>query len=371
MNHRERWINCLHFQPIDRIPDEEFGYWDETIVAWHDQGLPKTVRNNPEADVFFGFAERRWAPVNFDLAPGFETKVVEEDDRHQIIIDGNGVKCMIFKYGSQLTSIPHFIDHTLKDRASWQEFKKRLDPEVPGRYPSNWSEITKQWENRTYPLGIHVGSLWGRIRDWMGLEGAAICTVEEPDLMEDMVEHLCNLIMRVLENVVVGVQYDFADFWEDMAFNGGPLISPADFERILVPRYKRITDFLKQHGVDIVYVDCDGDINQLAPLWIQAGVRGMFPIERASHSDPYRLRDKFGKDVILLGGVNKIALIAGREEIRKELNHLKPLADQGGYIPHVDHRVPPDVTYENYLYYLDYKRDLFGIPRPTAHNGVN
>ena len=60
----------------------------------------------------------------------------------------------------------------------------------------------------------------------------------------------------------------------------------------------------------------------------------------------------------------KRALIEGPEAIRREVRRIEPLVRQGGYIPHVDHRVPPDVTYENYVYYLELKRDTFGMPDP-------
>jgi uroporphyrinogen decarboxylase len=59
-----------------------------------------------------------------------------------------------------------------------------------------------------------------------------------------------------------------------------------------------------------------------------------------------------------MGGVDKRALIAGREAIDAEIERLRPLIDQGRFIPCVDHRVPPDVTYESYRYYLEAKQRL-------------
>ena len=64
----------------------------------------------------------------------------------------------------------------------------------------------------------------------------------------------------------------------------------------------------------------------------------------------------------MMGGVNKMVLLGTKEDIKKELLKLKPLVDEGGFIPHIDHRVQADVSYENYLYYLEAKRDLFNIP---------
>jgi uroporphyrinogen decarboxylase len=91
----------------------------------------------------------------------------------------------------------------------------------------------------------------------------------------------------------------------------------------------------------------------------------MFPLEIQSGSDPYPIREKYGEQVLLLGGVDKMQLIAGKVAIRKEIDRITPLVETGGYIPHVDHRCPPDVTYENYLYYLKTKREAFGIPEPV------
>ena len=64
----------------------------------------------------------------------------------------------------------------------------------------------------------------------------------------------------------------------------------------------------------------------------------------------------------MMGGVDKVVLKGSKDDIRRELLKLKPLVEEGGYIPHVDHRVQADVPYRNYLYYLETKRDLFGIP---------
>ena len=77
MTHRERWLNTLHFQPVDHVPDEEFGYWEETYAVWHDQGMPKEITNEGQANQFFGFAPRTGVPVNVGLLPGFEFRCLK------------------------------------------------------------------------------------------------------------------------------------------------------------------------------------------------------------------------------------------------------------------------------------------------------
>ena len=83
----------------------------------------------------------------------------------------------------------------------------------------------------------------------------------------------------------------------------------------------------------------------------------MFPIESV-HTDPVRLRQEYDGDILLMGGVNKVQLAKGKEAIDEELKRLRPLVEKGGYIPTVDHRVPPDVSFENYLYYLEKKKEI-------------
>ncbi|HET6383538.1 MAG TPA: uroporphyrinogen decarboxylase family protein [Armatimonadota bacterium] len=365
MNHRERWVNTMHFRPVDYVPDEEFGYWDDTITVWHDSGLPGWVRNLPQADLYFGFSPRHTVPVHVGLRPSFEARVLEETDRHRIVLDGNGVKSVIYKDGT--SSIPHYLDFSLKTRDDWPEFKKRLDPTTPGRYPSDWETRKKAWAGRDYALGIYCGSLFGWIRDWMSFERITVTCIDDPAWVHEMVEHLADCAISTIERALKEVDLDFAHFWEDMCYNQGPMISPTMFREFLVPQYKRITDLLHRHGVDVVVVDCDGDINQLVPLWLEAGVNAMFPIEVRAGTDPWELRNRFGSDVLLLGGVDKMKLIQGKAAIDEEIRRIAPLVEKGGYIPHVDHRVPPDVTWENYLYYLAEKRRVLGIPTPATY----
>ncbi len=365
MTHRERWVRTMHFQPVDHVPDEEFGWWENTLTVWHEQGLPREIDTLPKGDLYFGFAPRGAVPVHQGLLPGFERKVLGRRGDRVLIQDEHGATCEVHSSGQD--SVPHFLDFALKDRAAWEaEFKPRLDPDDPRRLPGGerWERLKADYARRDYPLGIGIGSLYGWMRDWMGFERAAMMIYDDPGLVEEIMEQITQVVLRTIEWVGPQVELDFGAGWEDMCYNAGPMISPADFARLMVPRYRRITELLKRHGCDVVYTDCDGNILQLVPLWLEAGVNCMFPVEVAAGSDPIALRDRYGKAVLLLGGVNKRALIEGREAIRKELKRIEPYVKEGGWIPHVDHRVPPDVTLENYRYYLAMKRDLFAIPEP-------
>ncbi|MFP3903389.1 MAG: hypothetical protein ACLFWB_04005, partial [Armatimonadota bacterium] len=237
MTHRERWLRCLHFEEVDHVPDEEFGYWDDTLVRWHDEGLPEEIDNNSIADRYFRFAPRMNVPVNIGLLPSFERIVLEERGNHTIIRDTDGATKEIPTDGSD--TIPKFIKFPIETREDWESFKERLDPTDPQRYPDNWDEHVERLNNADMPVVIHCGSLFGRFRDWMGFEGISIACMDKPDLVQDMMEYWVYFIETLHERAVNDIEkIDAGAFWEDMCFNKGCMISPKMFREWMTPRYK-------------------------------------------------------------------------------------------------------------------------------------
>ena len=68
--------------------------------------------------------------------------------------------------------------------------------------------------------------------------------------------------------------------------------------------------------------------------------------------------NEFGIELSFRGGIAKKALVEGGKAIDRELERIQPLLEQGGYIPHLDHLVPPDTPYSHYCEYLEKKRKL-------------
>ena len=132
----------------------------------------------------------------------------------------------------------------------------------------------------------------------------------------------------------------------------------------MLPRYKKINDLLHSYGVDVIYVDSDGNLNELIPLWLEVGINYVWPLEVAAHNDAVALRKKYGKDLIMSGNIDKRALIKGKEAIREEVMSKVPfLLEQGGYFPRLDHVVPTDVTFENFCYYINLMREVAGLEK--------
>ncbi|HBN83490.1 MAG TPA: hypothetical protein DDZ89_06555 [Clostridiales bacterium] len=359
MTDRERFNNQMHYKPIDRCFNMEFGYWDENFTTW-DIFIDHNIKNNYEADIFFQFDTIKTVSGVDGLHPWFESKTIGEKDGKLIIQNGDGLIAEVPK--DRHDTIPHFIKSAINSPEDWKRVKEeRMRLDDPARVVDINKLKARFPDDRDYPLGVNCGSMIGKVRDMLTFEGLAYAIYDYPDMVEDMVETRCQLVELFLDQVLPHFQFDFASGWEDICFNHGPIVTLDFFKDVVTPRYKRISKKLRAHGIDLWYTDCDGDVRPILPYLMEGGINCLFPYEVNSCAHPGELLDEFGKDLRIMGGVDKMALGSGKVEIKKYLESLVPYVERGGYIPFCDHRCPPNVKTEDYLYYLDLKEKMFGL----------
>ena len=357
MTSRERFKKQMNFEPVDRSFNMEFGYWDENYTLW-EMFKKNNITTEWDANTFLNFdrIENVWGNVWMD--PYFEYKEIERKGDKIIMQNEDGVTGEIST--GNTSSIPHFIESAIKTPDDWLKMKKeRFDVKNPNRKMDVQKIIEAHPSNRDYPLGINCGSMIGRIRDLLTFEGLCYAYIDYPEMIEDMVETACQLVENSIDQILGKVEFDFASGWEDICYNHGPILPPSFFNEIVAPRYKRIHNRLKNHGIDLWYTDCDGDVRPLLDMFLDSGINCMFPYEVNSCIFPGDLMDEY-KTLRIMGGVDKMQLIKGQEATKDYLEKLLPYVKRGGIIPFCDHRCPPDVTEENYIYYLDLKEKLFG-----------
>ena len=123
-------------------------------------------------------------------------------------------------------------------------------------------------------------------------------------------------------------------------------------KEFVLPYYKKISDFLKSKKIGTFLVDTDGDCNELVPMFIEAGVTGMYPMEVSAGMDVVSLRKKY-PDFLLMGGIPKFDICYGPKKIDEILEPVKWLLQQGGFIPFGDHLIPPEVGWKEFRYYRE------------------
>lgn len=384
MTNREKVRAILHYEAVDSLPVVHFGWWPETVEKWRDEGhlTPEEAyegyRDGMPMDQHIG--EKLGFDFNWysafhpavALFPAFEPKTIEHlPDGSRKVFSPEGV-VLLEKPGTG--SIPMEFEHTLKDRASWeQHYLPRLQF-CQERIDQGWVRVNDHMEpfahtglhflkenSRTYHYGLHCGSLIGTIRNWLGVEGLSYLYVDDEDLFREIIDTVGQLsfdgVKATLES---GALFDFAHFWEDICYKNGPLVSPSVFAECVAPHYQRITSLVNQYGIDIVSVDCDGWIDTLVPHWLENGVNTMFPIEVGTwNASIAPWRKTYGRVLRGVGGMNKNVFSRDRAAVDAEIERLKPLVDLGGYIPCPDHRIAPDAKWDLVRYYCDRMRAVF------------
>ena len=356
---RERFRRQLHHEPVDRCFNMEFGYWDDNFKLWpmfRDHG----ITNNNDADIFLNFDRTGtvWQPW---MHPVFPEEEISRTAHSRILRNGDGLIAEVPLDGHD--TIPHYLEATVKTPDDWARVKaERFVRRDPVRRPDLAAIRRDHPAGRDYPLGIWAGSMIGKARDLLTVEGLAYAVFDYPEMVEDIVETSCVLVEDFLDAVLPHVAFDYAAGWEDICYKNGPLVSVGFFRDVVVPRYQRISRKLRAHGVDIWWIDCDGDVRPLIPHFLAGGVNTMFPWEVNGSGHPGEALERWGPELRILGGMDKMALGRGRPAIREWLESLVPYVRRGGFIPFCDHRCPPNVNPDDYLYYLRLKEELLGLP---------
>ncbi|MCS7062066.1 MAG: hypothetical protein RMN25_13005 [Anaerolineae bacterium] len=384
MHTRQRILAALNYGDYDRLPILHFGFWEATLKKWAAEGhfelneYPDIHDGSPAEDALsrkLGFDDtyhRIFAP-HARIWPPFEPQVIELlPDGMRKVLNSDGV---IVLQGDDADGIPAEIDHTLKGRKEWDEIYKeryRFFPERVSHVWVNCGGVMKRFDqggkdylldpNRETHILLHCGSLYGAIRDVVGVVNLSYLASDDEALFDEIIETNAELCYRNTETALAsGVRFDIGHFWEDICYKNGPLVSPRVFHKKVGPHYRRITDLLRRYGIDLVSLDCDGMIDHLIPTWIENGINIMFPIEVGTWGAslaPWRA--KYGKVIRGVGGVDKRVFAQDYAAVDAEIERLKPLVELGGYLPCIDHRIPVDAKWENVQYYCDRMRQTFG-----------
>jgi len=358
-------MNILRFKPADRLPAVHFGYWRELLFEWAEQGhIPYELAKswgdgNPtdrELDKLIGWDFNWYTTFRASnrLFPAFKREVLETfPDGTERVLTGNGV---IERIKPGVISIPSEDDYLLKDRDAFESLFKPRMKFAPERIRSELLSSFNETRDYDRPIGLHLGSVLGEIRDITTVLGMSYLIYDEDEeLFADIVDTYAEMQYECAKVILEsGAKFDFAHFWEDICYKSGPLISPDTFDSLCAGHYKKRTDLCRKHGIDIISLDCDGVVEKLIPTWLNNGVNTMFPIEIGVWGDWFEsAREKFGKELLGVGGMDKTAFRKDKAAIDSEIDRMKRLASLGGFLPCPDHRLMPGSKFDLVRYYAE------------------
>lgn len=389
MTSRERFLKTLDFQTVDIPWTRAYAFiWPETCAVWRTQGYagPELGWHGEGLPERFNLDRLLRVDPWYGPVPEFEYKVIEEDDKTKLYINHEGILMREFKQHAD-TSMPQFVKFPVETAEEFEQFAaKRLTLNPEKRFPQTWKDSVASGGLNSVAGGANLetagrgkaktsvaaeehprlcwadrwGGFFGSLRNMLGLEGLSYAFYDKPALIERMMEERAESIIRITEEVLKHTAFDVFWYWEDMAYNHGPLIDPGMFRKFALKHYRRVNDWLKSRGIKYIGLDSDGAIGGLIPIWLDSGINMLWPFEVQSGMDVLAVRKKYGHNLVLMGGIDKRVLKHGGDVMRQEVDRVMPLIEDGGYIPEADHSIPPDVSWPNFIDYVEYLKRRLG-----------
>jgi len=313
VDQKQRFLATLSGEGADRFPFFDLDPDDETMEKWHGEGLSRET-SVPE---FFNLETHYSAGLTIRSAPYFE------------------------KAADLLTDPSSFVRH--------------YDPDDPSRYGPDFVERCGRLhrEGRVVYVDASGGGLLQMlgVGDWRSMVDASLALVENPSMVADLLDRTTDFYCICLERVLSKVTVDYASFYEPIAANTGPVISPAMFERFAMPGYRKVLDLLAKYHVPFrILCTTGGNLTSLLPPLIEAGINGLWisNIENAG-MEYMTLRRTFGPDISLIGGIDAGALSQSDDAVRKAVQEtVPPLLDSGRYLPCLDDRPRSNISFPRY-----------------------
>jgi len=317
MTARERFLTVLNGGlPKDRLPMVEWAaWWDTTVNRWTGEGFPKNLSFEQSLQ-FFGLDELHciYCAPAVPQAPGH----------------GLGV---------------------IKNEEDYERLKKDLyRDEIIGWLLNSAKNLKPRHDNGDIIIRVWLDGFFWYPRRLFGIEPHFYAFYDYPELMEQITQDLCDFNVRALKELFKIIKPDFVGYAEDMSYNHGPMLSKDCFDRFMLKHYITVNEFCHANGVKNL-IDSDGDVTVMLPWFVQAGIDGVYPLERQAGVDIVKIRREYPK-FIMLGGYDKMVMNKGEEAIRNEFERILPVMKSGCYIPSVDHQTPPGVSFEDYKIYI-------------------
>lgn len=358
MTRRERFCRVYDFKKVDRPPRwEAVFYWGETIAQWREQG---TLPREADWTTYFGFDPYLYLSAGLGLTqmalsgPPVNQKLVSRDGYVETWEDDLG---LVWQRRTDCVSM-RWLKFPVENHRDWTaKIKPRLKPEAHNYGPLE-KEAAALRKNPDDPKGLWLVGLYAFWRSFWGEEKLAYAFYDYPDTLHDMARAWLAMHCACSPRVFEALPVDYVGFHEDMAFKNGPLIGPNLFDEFMAPYYRELFAHLRHSGQHRFLLDSDGNNGLVLERFIDLGMNGLFPFECAAGCNIVEFRKKH-PDFFIYGGIDKRVLLKTKEDIKREvMEKVPPVWETGGFIPSIDHSVPP-CPQENLEYLLSAIREIF------------
>jgi len=348
MNNRDRLMTALDRGEPDRVPVWELAINESSIlgIAAHFMDRnelpdPKLASQMSDKEKIQTMAALMAFVKELDVDGVTAIGIIHQekiDEKH--VRDAFGVVSRISDHG-----LPVQVDGPIKDASDIKKYKMRK--------PHELEFLMLDFLKAGLPDRAIAFDMQATFKISWSLRGPMVNLLmdyyENPGLAHDLARMVTDYCLEVA-NMAIDKGATFIAMDGDLAFNQGPIMSPAHYDEFIGPYHKEIVDLVHKRGKKIIK-HSDGDLTRLVPGLIEAGFDGVHPIQPQC-MDIGETKKKFGDRLCILGNIDCSFLLVfkSEDEVRQSVKEtIAAAAPDGGYILSSSNSIHPGVKPENYI----------------------
>ena len=278
-----------------------------------------------------------------------------------VIINEFGIEKKLLNGMTQLSGTP-LADAEIEDidLYNWP------DPYAKGRTVGLKERAKYLYENTDYALASRSVSHGFFELAWelRGMENFLVDMIVDKEFANKLLDKTLEIQMGLYDVLLTecGEYLQIVETSDDYGTQNGPLMSPELFDEMILPRRKKLNDFIRSKApqAKIFHHTC-GSVYRLLDGLIESGVDILNPIQpSADEMDTYRLQREYGDKLIFHGGIDEqTALIFDQDRVRKEMKmRIESLGKDGGYIMAPTSNFQDDMPIENIIEFAKIAKEL-------------
>jgi uroporphyrinogen decarboxylase len=363
MTHRERVLAALHRQEPDRVPLDLGGTFASTITLKCYQRLKAKLGVEQPTLVMSRRSQVAYPHEEVLLRFDIDTRGIQPRSpsgwQDKVFPDGSYedewgvVRSLPPEGGHYYVSGPPLAGDPDPKRIESHPWP---DPHDPGLVEGIAEEAKRLHQETDFavilnlPVGlVHQSQFLRGYEEWL------VDLLLHPGFAEALLDKVLEIQCIIGERMVeaAGDNIDLLFYGDDIAFQGGPMISPPLYRSLIKPRHRQLFSRLKAKArVPLLFHSC-GSVYSLLDDLIEIGVDCINPVQvSAKDMDTRRLKREFGDRLSFWGAIDthRVLPFGSPEEVRAEVKRrIEDLGPGGGYILASVHNLQPEVPPENIL----------------------
>lgn len=362
MNPRERMRAAISGKEADRVPIDNNG---------NVSGMTETAYKNlleflkmKDNIVIYDYVQRL-AAVKDEIKDlfGVDTRYIYPNSPQGYEFKENPDGTFADEFGTVYRRVGYYADaHVVPLRGKTLEEIRAFrlpDPADPSRFTGLKEKAKDLHENTRYSLwGGLVSSLFYFAWCLRGLNDFMTDIYGEPKTAKYLMDKIVDWNLSFFDRFYSEIGGYIDVFWmgDDWGIQNGPLISPAYFEKEIVPRFQKMISFIKTKTKAVCCYHSCGSTYWCLDNLIDMGVDIIHPLQaNALGNDTAKIKKEYGDKIMFHGGTNNQGIF--HKDIHSltidTLKRIKDLAPGGGYIFSSGHNIQANMPPENIVRFFE------------------